>query len=549
MNRDNTILKSGVHFYFIVIAVFFILVSGTFLTEGYSYPGLENSVLAKQFAEGGDYANFCNTIESWHVDYSDIKYSLPLGYYIEGMLMRYFGQSYMFETLYSMSIFILCAFLIVRIWVLIGNSINTGWLPLYFWLTAPVISKSATMGLLAGPFGMFILLSVAALCRGYNERRKVRQYKEQHPGEPGPKRYYIYSFIWDMLAACYMLAAFFIRGTTGFYVFLLPIVFWLFGHHEKWYWPFVDVAIIVFVFMTSLIVIKATNGVANQVLEHYTSVYMPAKNSIPNVASSFYILWELVRQMTMGLIIVAVVCVVMWKKNKFTKFLIYWKNARFLDYQDMHNSRLAYRFLVLGFICTIPTMFSRHQQVHDLIGVLPLFAICGACFVNTMISNTLQRITPKGNKVLSVIAVGMMIIALTSNLSSISKYSSDADIISDMHSILPLLEKGEVVSVTPEMANDRIVSNYYYRYKNITFDTVLQRKHMISMYPKVDHITNSYDIMQLGVSHYFLYEKGCFSPTAMNSEIDSISDKEKEPDSLAQEQEIDVTINHSQYKL
>src|SRR5574344_556281 len=539
MRRESpTIFKSGTsHFYFIVLGIFFLLISGSFLTEGYSESGIENSIFAKQFAEGGTYEDFCQTTKDWNLDVSDSRYTLPFSYIIEAQVMHFFGYSFMVDKIYSVAVFVLCALLILRIWTLIGNPIKTGWLPLFFWGTAPIIWQSATKNFVVGPFSFFILLSVMALLRSYYERRKVRLFLKENPEGPAPQRHYYFSLVWDVVAALCILCAFFVRGTLGIYIFAMPIVFWYFGHHEKFYWSLIDLAVVAITLCGVFFAIKNSDGVLNQILTRYNSVFVPANKTTQAVASHFYLLWTMVKQMSVAAITMMIVCVVWWRQNKFTKYLRYWRHVDELNRDDMHNSRLTYRFIVLGLVCSLPLILSLNQSDSDVIAVLPLFAVGGACFVNNVISDCLKHINVTANNILAFLGVAVSTLAILTNLNNISQYSSystDTDLITDMHSMLPLLNEGEVVSATSEVAQNRMVCNYFYRYKNITFDTTLQQQHLVTMYTNVAHLTTSYNPLKLGTSSYFLYEKK--EPNQMTDEalegtmVESLSTSSEEVD-------------------
>lgn len=505
--NNTTILKSSTHFYFIVIGIFLLLISGSLMTEGYTESGLENSVFVKQFANGGDYNNYWNANEAARLaDPANTKYYLPLSFYIEGKLMQIMGDSYMFEKIYSVFIFILCALLLLRLWTLIGNPVNTGWLPLLFWLSAPIVGVSATGNLRAGPYAMIILLIICSFQHGFNEQHKAEVYSREHPGDRKKYVYFIKGCFFDVSSAVLMMLAFYIRGSQSLYFLLAPLVYWLYYHHRKVGRPLIGVGVILAVWALIAFLSYLHQGVSYQVVERYIHECIPANFSQRTVASHFYIIWELVKQMSVAVFVMAGVSFVLWKRNKFTKYLIYWKHRDELGKSDLANSRCTYLCLSMGIICLIPLALSLYQSERDLVAIIPLFSLGCGCFVNNIISEYLDNVKPIANRVLATIGIGVMMAALIVNVSHIKNYYADGEIISDMHSILPLLKDGEVVSAPEEVVNDKTVTAYYYRYKNITFDTALTHPHLIARQTNVSDKTNAYGLIRLGTTHYYLFQ-------------------------------------------
>lgn len=500
--------QSHTHIYFIVVGLLLLIISGSFLTEGMSLVGLENGINARGIYSAGHYVDFW--LPSMTVGEGSLTSHayMPLGYYLENWVMKLVGDSYIFDKLYSMVLFIICLLLIVRIWVLVGNSRRTGWLPILFWMLAPVVTRTATDNLLETPLTIFVLMSVCSLLHGYKVRREARKYAEEHPDKPRPWLRYLYSFLWAIMSSIWMSVAFMVKGFSGLYTAAMPLIFWLFGQHEKILYPIIDTLLIVATWVGGgALLIWLTPGVQPAVKGYVRHQFMDGMLYGQTVSSHFFILNELVLQMLVPVIVLVVVSIVRLRKNHYAQYVLYWRHKEKLSSDDLRNSRLTWRFFCLGMAGVVPILFTLKQQDYYLVSMLPMFAISSACFVNNIAVARMSAIKPVANQILSTIAIIVMTTAIVLNLSSISKVTKDADLINDMHQILPLLQEGEVVSVTPELAADHTAASYYMRYKSITFDTALTHEHMMSLFSDVKrlNIPTSYIKVKLPTKLYHVY--------------------------------------------
>lgn len=538
-------MKSHINLYLIVVGLFFIMISGSFLTEGISNVGLENSIVAQSILRPSSFG------ELWMPRFSDGAVNasghMPLGFWIEKTCMYLFGDSYLFDKFYSVAIFVIIGLLIVRIWVLIGNTVKTGWLPLAFWLSAPIVSHSATSNLLEGPQTIFVLMSVAALMHTLKIRILASNMEASNQHKRLLYKKYYLSLIWVVVAALCMAAAFLIKGFSSLYVLLLPIIFWAVGKRGKVIYPLIDMGIIILVWGLLALIMMTTTDYAFHVVNNYVDRLFMVGRSERTVASHFYILYAFAKQMWIPVALMAVVCIVRLKNNHFLKYFIFWKYLDKLSDDDLRNTRFFYRFLFLALAGVLPIMLVLKQQDYYLITTLPLFAIAFGCIMNNIASARLYYITPVANKVLLIVAVVMVTTGVMANLSSISKYSEDQELIADLHAILPLLEEGEVVSVSPELLHDDVAADYFYRYKNIRFDSVLNHTHLIALYMNVDQLNSKierpYELTDAQTSRYKLYQHAALSETDTETDDEMLTYEDLALDNIEDEVEHDPILH------
>lgn len=502
-------MKSHIHLYLIVVGLFLLLISGSFLTEGIANIGLENGVVAKSIVRPNDFADF------WLPKVSDgatidAHGHLPMGFWIERTLMYLFGDSYLFDKIYSVIIFLLIAVLIVRIWVLIGNTVKTGWLPLAFWLVTPIVSWSATSNLVEGPQTIFVLLAVVSLLHAMRVRRGTDIYLTNHEDNGYHRTHYMISYLWVVLAAIFAVLAFLTKGFSSLFVLAMPIIFWVVGKEYKIRYPIIDTAIIIGVWIVMALAMAFFTDGAYYVMHNYIGHIFEAGRHEQTVASHFYILYALIKQMLIPVLALVIVCLVRLKNNHFAKYLVYWKYLDRLSEDDLRNTRYFYRFIFLALSGVLPIMLVLKQQDYYLITTIPLFAIAFGCIMNNIAMSRLNNLKPLANHILMVLAIVMLTAGVLSNLSSISKYSNDQQLLDSMHVILPHLQEGEVVSVSPELMHNRVAADYFYRYKKIKFDSMLDHQHLITMYMKVEQLETDHYYAPVNTSTplFKLYEVG-----------------------------------------
>lgn len=290
----------------------------------------------------------------------------------------------------------------------------------------------------------------------------------------------------------------------------MPIIFWGIGKEYKIRYPIIDTAIIIGVWIVMALAMAFFTDGAYYVIHNYIGHIFESGRHEQTVASHFYILYALIKQMLIPVLALVIVCLVRLKNNHFAKYLVYWKYLDKLSEDDLRNTRYFYRFIFLALSGVLPIMLVLKQQDYYLITTIPLFAIAFGCIMNNIAMSRLNNLKPLANHILMVLAIVMLTAGVLSNLSSISKYSNDQQLLDSMHVILPHLQEGEVVSVSPELMHNRVAADYFYRYKKIQFDSVLDHQHLITMYMKVEQLETEHYYAPVNTSTplFKLYEVG-----------------------------------------
>ncbi|MBR4715980.1 MAG: phospholipid carrier-dependent glycosyltransferase [Bacteroidales bacterium] len=498
-------MKRQTSLYFIVIGAFLLFISGNFLSEGLSRVGMDNAVVSQRMAEGFE--------EFWLPSMGapgnpDRHNYLPLGYWLESKWFQLFGDnSFMAEKVYSVLTYFIIAALMIWIWSLIGHNRKTGWLPLMYWITIPIVSWSATNNLLESTMTMFVLLSVVFLLKAGNA--SFIAHSRLALGKPtGPYR--LSRTAWIVLAALMMELAFMVKGFAGLFPIFFPFLYWLIVRRERILFPAFTTGVILIIWMaTVFIAVIVSPDIYHHLYNYLHGQMIGGMLHVQTVASRFYIIYVLIIQSIIPLIITAVLCVIRIKNRPFYRFLFFWRNRDKLTALQIERAKLGWFFFALGLSGIIPIMLGLKQQEFYIVPTLPFFAIAMACLLYELLEDWLERMNKTAERVLTGLAILIFGSGLLLNLSSIHKINSNQDLLSDMRLILPYLENGETLMVSNEVMESPEVAEYFYRYKKILFDTTPDHDHLLTMYSRAADLPTDMGFKKTDIPTrlYILYEK------------------------------------------
>lgn len=477
-----------------------ILISGSFLTEGISRAGMDNAVISQRMAEGFEDFWLPSLTSPGHPDRMNY---LPLGYWLESQWYDLFGDnSFMAEKVYSVLTYFIIAALMIWIWMLFGMPKSTGWLPLVCWITIPIVSWSATNNLLESTMTMFVLLSVAFMFKTFNA---VAVGQSRKMVNKSISEYRLKVVVWTVLSALAMELAFMVKGFSGLFPIFLPVIYWLVVRRGRLIYPLLLTILIFIVWVVTLFVaIFISQDIYSHLYNYLHHQMIGGVLHVQTVSSRFYIVYVLVVQAIIPLLLLAACCLIRIKRRPFYKYVCYWRYSEELSAVRIEHSKMGWVMFALGLSGILPIMLGLKQQEFYIVPTLPFFALSMGCLMYDLLEDWLQNINDVAHKVLVALAVLIFGSGLVLNAASLHKINSNEELLSDMIVILTYLHDGESVSVSKEVMQNPEVEEYFYRYKQIVFDSTEGRRHYISMYANVDR--DSYEDMALPTQVYRMYE-------------------------------------------
>lgn len=533
--------------YFIVVGAFLLFISGNFLSEGLSHVGMDNAVVAQRMSEGFEDFWLPSLSAPGNPDRSNY---MPLGYWIESVWYRIFGSSsFMAEKIYSVLTYFIIAALMIWIWTLLGQSRRVGWLPLMCWITIPIVSWSATNNLLESTMTMFVLLSVVFLLKA-GRASFISQTRLALGKKTGPYR--LSRTAWVVLAALMMELAFLVKGFAGLFPIFFPFLYWIIVRRERILFPVFSTGVILVIWMVTIFVaILVSPDIYHHLYNYLHHQLIGGVLHVQTVTSHFYILYVLLLQGFIPLLLTAIICIIRLKSRPFYRYLFFWRHTKKLTAEQIERSRLGWFFLAVGVSGILPIMLGLKQQDFYIVPTLPFFAIAMACLLYNLIEDWLERINKTAKRVLAAMAVILFGSGLLLNINSLNKINSNQVLLNDMRQILPYLSHGEVISVTDEVMSADEVAEYFYRYKNVTFDTIDSHEHLLSMYaqPETPSGDSYFKQMSLPTQQYKLFERTPLpAPDTLGLAdddsflIDSIDNQESEGITDFDQYEMDVML-------
>lgn len=498
-------MKRQTSLYFIVIGAFLLFISGNFLSEGLSRVGMDNAVVSQRMAEGFEDFWLPSLTSPGHPSRDNY---LPLGYWIGSLWFHTFGSdSFMADKIFSVLTYLVIAALMIWIWRLIGMTPKTGWLPLMCWITIPIVTWSATNNLLESTMTMFLLLSVAFLLKA-GKASFIAQTRLALGKSGGGYR--LSRTAWIVLAALMMELAFMVKGFAGLFPIFFPFLYWIMVRRERILFPIFTTGVILVVWMVTIfVVILASPQIYTHLYNYLHHQMIGGLLHVHTVASHFYILYALLRQSIIPICVTAVICLIRIKSRPFYRFMLFWRFRDKLTALQIERSKMGWFFLAVGMSGIVPIMFGLKQQEFYIVPTLPFFATAMALLLYDMIEDWLERMNKTAERVLAGLAVVIFGAGIILNAASIHKVNSNQNLLNDMRIILPYLDRGESVSVSNEIMETSEVAEYFYRYKDITFDTSNSSAHFLTMYGRMDYTYrgSKYEDMNLPTLQYKLFSR------------------------------------------
>lgn len=468
-------MKSLSHIlYILVAAAFFALIGDTLFTQGMFMDGLIYSNVANNLADGvGSF---------WHLSYTQTQFHEfyehpPLAMGLCSLFYSVLGSGVWVGRLYSMFMTLISAFLIVRLWTTLGFERRTGWLPLLFWILVPAVSLNSHENMLECTMGVFVLLAVILMLRGK---------------------------WWRMvLAGLSLLAAFLSKGFTGLYPLALPFVLFLFRDRDNAFTRSRAHGFQCALHDTSLVLVSLLAGFGLTCLlcrdawpflttyfqgQVFDGINSPTADSRLHIVVKFFeetaFLWII-------LVLNIAIQLIWWYRRKrggggndkaeqsHPNWLPAYRFETVDDKVVFSNIRISLWLAAFTLCGVLPIMVSLKQRSFYILTVYPFMA----CSVAVLMQRQAERLCDTKSRPLKVavasLCAALCVVAVSVNVAHAGRPGRDDAMLNDMKQIAPLLEKGEVVSVSQNMSDEYSLQGYYYMERRISLDPYHQQKHLL----------------------------------------------------------------------
>lgn len=471
--EDSRPVFKGTWFYIAVAGIFMLIICHSWLSDGMFLDGTLYAILSRNLVNGSG--------TFWHPHLTNTLFPAffehpPLGYGLEAILFRIFGDSRFVERFYSLLTIFLTGMIIVSIWKLILKKSSTSWLPLLFWMAMPTVTWTSVNNMLENTLVIFICLSVLFYIKSLKSNR----------------------ILFLILSGFMLSSGFLTKGFVTFTPLAFPFFLWLFSGNNKFSSMVSDTCIILISSVLPLILLFLFTG-AHEFFPKYIGMAFSKISTGVTADSRFYIIYRLVMELLPALGITLVL------------LFFYWKNKLSFNIRSS-GIRQASAFFSLGLAGVLPILATMDQSTYFLVLSFPFFAISLGLIVNPSVENLLERIdlNSKGYRFFKLTGVTALAAGIILSFYFSGDFNRDENTLKDMRVILAQLEENNTISILPEMYEDWSLHAYYGRYKNISLDPDLNNRHEYllirnSLYS--DTINKSFERIDLETKEYELFRR------------------------------------------
>ncbi len=437
-----------------VIGLFLLLISPAFLSEGLFFDGLIYSATARNEANG--IGTFWCPYFTASVD-PDFYGHPPLALGLQALWMRWLGDAYWVEKLYSVLFTLLTGCALAVIWCLIGGSKRRVWLPLTLWSLSGLTYWGATNNVLEVTMGFFVALSVVCyLCS--------LRHKERNNG--------IMHYMWCAFAGVALALAFMTKGPTGLYPLSLPLWCMLFTRKIKVREWLADTMTMLLGLLLPLAILLALSPDASVNMSSYFQEQLV--NSLQNVQtvdSRFYILIKWFEDNLLPVILFALPMLLAWRKGLL-------RNA-----YDAQRKGWIGTMLALTLSGVLPIMISMKQHLFYVLTTVPYLAVTLALTVEVALARLLKKTTeqnpvaeegawikPRGRRRILIVSLVICCMAVSSTVYFAGRPGRDKALLADIHTLLPYTTEREILSIDEETYVNWKLHAYMARYKSLSLD-------------------------------------------------------------------------------
>jgi 4-amino-4-deoxy-L-arabinose transferase-like glycosyltransferase len=432
MNRQNT------PYWLFVAALFVGILSLELIPEGMFFDGLGYAAIARNLA--GGVGNF------WSLHFSDTLMNPfhdhpPLAFGLESLLFRLLGSSIYVERIYSGSMALLTALLVVCLWRRLGGTDRRadGWLPLFFWAAIPLVTWSYGNNMLENTMGLFTAAAVYGVAAGMDE---------------GGSR------AWLALAGVGVWLAVLSKGPVGLFPLGTPLVWWLVFRRGKFDTVVRSTLWVALAAAAAAIVTLVPSAAARHSLSTYVRIQAQSSRQFQTAAHHGTILWRLVRELLPGIgcaaVLLAAGALAGFGHGRWTK-----------------HRRPALFCLGVGLSASLPITVTLKQSGFYLVPAFPYFALALGFLVAPVVAALLHRLQPDtgAHSFLTAAGAALLVGALSLAALQVGRVSRDPEKVASVREILTHMHAGEHLGICPDLWTDWQLHAYFARYGQVSLDT------------------------------------------------------------------------------
>lgn len=460
---------------FFLLAAFFLAVAGPSLfSDGMFMDGTIYAAVAKNMAQG------LGTFWQPHLSqtlYPEFYEHPPLALGLQAMAFKLFGDSFLIERFYSLATYLLAAFLIVQIWIEIGNPKHKAWIALLFWMANPLVIWAFANNMLENTMQVFILASVWMLLKSNGKNR----------------------LLWILLSGLFLFLGLLTKGLVALFPWTFYFWIWLFNRNIKWPKMIANTLLLVLFTLLPLVLLLVFNENAFHALESYFNIQIVRSlKVVQTVSSRFFIVGRLINESLVSFGIILFL------------FILFRKKIAQFKTRYRENASLFYLFIGHGLSGVVPIMISLKQSGFYMLPAFPFFSIAFGILVLPLIENTKPLIQRKSfvYRFSGILSLFLFIIVFLITFSFKNKIGREKEMLHDVYTICNTLPNNEIVDIPKSLAQNWALHAYFSRYSTVSLDDVSKKPHRfyLTNNNKLPPQIENYESVNLDLKSFSLYQ-------------------------------------------
>lgn len=366
----------------------------------------------------------------------------PLALGLQSIWFWLFGDSLLVERFYSLFTYLLTGIGLVGIWVQLGKSIKTGWIPLFFWLMVSNIIWAVSNNMLENTMAVFVIFAAWCYLKAINKNK-----------------------LFFLVAAGFLLSLGFLsKGFVCLYIWALPLGIFVITKKINFQETLIHTLVIVASTILPLLAIFLFWEEANNNLSSYfNNQVLGSIKNVTNVNSRFAIIWEFAQH------IVAPVAIA------FLVFMLTRKNKS----KSTEKNPVQIKLLTFILMCGIlPIMVSMKQRGFYILTVYPFFGLLIGFIVLPWAENKVEN-WQHNARIKKTIALFSVLLAGTSIIFSSFQAGTiqrDSEEVADCKMVVEYIGTYKSIDICHSQYGDWSKHGYYARYGNITLMRMDEKK-------------------------------------------------------------------------
>jgi 4-amino-4-deoxy-L-arabinose transferase-like glycosyltransferase len=431
MIRKNTVLFA------LTSALFMLVISFSQWTDGMFMDGLYYATVARNMAEGVGTFWKPSMSPGMFIEFTGHP---PLAYWLQSIWFRIFGDSIYVERFYSFFTFVFSGAFITLSWKEITRSFRNAWIPVFLWISLPIVIWASPNNLLENTMTVF----VTAAAWTYLKSRAA----ENRPGR---------KYLFIIFTGFFLTLAWLTKGFTSLYILTMPVIDWLIYRKERFGTMVFRLLILLFATAVPLLIIFLLSAEAKQFFVDYLNDQVFHRIAVADTAGThFDIIVEFLQNIVVPVLFWLIFVIVVRRNNQ---------EALKHSFSKFKKESLFFTLLTLSGI--LPIMISSTQRGFYILTVYPFFAISIALLVASCVEAQVKKLTMKGLRVLGIISVSMLAAAITLSAARAGTVGRDRKLIEDSRAIVNTVGKNEVIGIPGELLSDWSLHGYLARYGNV----------------------------------------------------------------------------------